>query len=132
MKFTAFTTIKNRFVLFNASWRKLSENKIVRFATYGSFAVSVCTLLLPILWWTKLPPVVPLWFSRPWGTDRLASPFALYVLPIGSVIWTYINMYVSSTLLSDNLVFSQIVAITSFVASMLVAAEVLEIILIVI
>jgi hypothetical protein len=29
----------------------------------------------------QLPPVVPLYYSRPWGTSQLTGPYSLFILP---------------------------------------------------
>lgn len=33
------------------------------------------------IFFAKLPPQVPLWYSRPWGEEQLASPVFLVLVP---------------------------------------------------
>ena len=40
-----------------------------------------------IAWfWKTLPPQVPLWYSKPWGDERLASPWFLFLPLLSSII----------------------------------------------
>ncbi|TSC85277.1 MAG: hypothetical protein G01um101416_983 [Microgenomates group bacterium Gr01-1014_16] len=41
---------------------------------------------LVLVFLAKLPPQVPLWYSRPWGEDQLAQPVFLWIIPIGILI----------------------------------------------
>lgn len=40
----------------------------------------------------KLPPVVPLYFTLPWGEARLTSKLMLYILPLASLLFLIINL----------------------------------------
>lgn len=42
-------------------------------------AVAVC---VPIAFRTKLPPEIPLWYSKPWGEGQLAKPVWLAMGPV--------------------------------------------------
>lgn len=81
-------------------------------------SILVSTLLL--LWrYGSLPPLVPLWYSKPWGTDRLAHPLWLILLPAASLLILLINTYASRTLTRDMLIFSQILAATALLVAIL-------------
>lgn len=41
-------------------------------------AVSIC---VPIAFRNKLPPEIPLWYSKPWGEEQLAKPGWLAIVP---------------------------------------------------
>ena len=46
---------------------------------------SVIGIAYILLSWKRLPPLVPLWYIKPWGHDRLASPWFLF-LPLTLVL----------------------------------------------
>lgn len=48
---------------------------------------SVITLLI-----TKIPTVVPIYFTLPWGEARLAPKYMLYILPAITVIFLVFNL----------------------------------------
>lgn len=113
-------------------WKTLAVNRIIRIATYASCMLCAVTIILPLVVWAKLPPLVPLWFSKPWGLERLAPPGWLFLLPISGLFFLAINMCISLYLLTEHLVFSQILFIASFIVAMLSCITVLEIIFLVI
>lgn len=57
-------------------------NKISFGYIWVAVAAIVVTLGLLVVYWRSLPPEVPLWYSRPWGQEQLASPYWLWLVPI--------------------------------------------------
>ncbi len=43
----------------------------------------------------NFPLAVPLWFSNPWGVERLAEPVFLWLLPTASFAAVVINFFLS-------------------------------------
>lgn len=81
-----------------------------------SIAVSVGILL----WrYPTLPPYVPLWYGKPWGTDRLAHPLWLAILPAGALCILVVNTVISRLFLRDMLIFIQILAIAALLTALL-------------
>ena len=52
--------------------------------------LSMCYFLL-LFYWQRLPPVVPFFYSLPWGEEQLSSPFALILLITGAVFLYVLN-----------------------------------------
>lgn len=125
--------IKQRIEGMRSGWRTLSTNKIVSLATRGAIVSSCIGIIAIIFAWNKLPPLVPLWYSKPWGTERLAASAWLFLLPASTLIITGINAYISSLFLTNEyLVFSQIMSLGSGVISILSLITVIKIIFLVI
>lgn len=122
------TEIKNQWTRVRASWDILSKNKIISLTTTASLILFVIGVGAIAIFWNKLPPVVPLWYSKPWGTDRLANPLWLFLLPGSSLAITGINIYIASMLTSEYLVFSQTLSLSSFVISILSIITLIKII----
>ena len=82
----------------------------------ASVVISVALLL----WrFPSLPPLVPLWFGKPWGIDRLAHPFWLVLLPAGRLVIFIVNTIASRLLTPDMLIFTQILAATALIVAIL-------------
>lgn len=66
---------------------------------FSSQTVSLFFLVLSVvlIWrnFQDLPLTVPLWFSKPWGEQRLAEPTFLWMLPISSLIIFGVNLSLS-------------------------------------
>lgn len=97
----------------------MQNNWLIQLVNRSILVLTGASLLVIILRWQHLPPVVPLWYSLPWGTDQLAAPLWLLVLPLGSALIFGINVVISAYLLTDYLLFIQLAYLTSFLVSLL-------------
>jgi hypothetical protein len=107
-------------------------NRIVRITTYGSIILCCITICIPLFYWKILPPFVPLWFSRPWGVERLASLYWLFLPPLSSSLGLVITMNISIRLLKEHLVFAQILSVVTFIICIMSFVTVTKIITLVI
>lgn len=96
-----------------AKFRTLHTNAIIMWCTILTCFSIVLSVTLLIWAWDKLPTQVPLWYSKPWGEDRLTSPSWLFLLPGATCIWYIINTLLSIHVTKDHLVFSQILSLSS-------------------
>ncbi len=102
---TPWIAIKN-------NWLIVLVNKFVIFCTITSLSAIA-------LRWNNLPPMVPLWYSRPWGIDQLASPYWLFILPIGSLMLYSVNRAISTYVTAEYLIFTQVLYLTSLLITLL-------------
>ncbi len=109
-------------------WNRLSTNKIVSLATYLAIIGALVGFISIVFSWKLLPPLIPLWYSKIWGSERLAATPWLFLLPTSTLIITTLNMYIASFLITEYLVFSQIMSLGSLVISMLSTITLLKII----
>ena len=110
---------QQRMVRIHNGWKSLSTNTIVSLATRGAILCSLLAAISILFAWPKLPPVVPLWYSKTWGTERLAHAAWLFILPSSTLTITLVNAYIASFLTNEYLVFSQIISLGSFVINIL-------------
>lgn len=126
MKFTfPKTPTPNEFLLGIGPLRETWE---YRFAS----VTAVLQLLIgggAIAWfWRQLPPAIPLWYSRPWGEDRLVSPWFLF-LPLGVAIVVYaINIALVIRTSTDHPMFARVLFLASSLVSCLSAIAVVRIV----
>lgn len=50
----------------------------------------------------KLPPQVPLFYSRPWGEAILASPLILWILPLICIVTFLVNLSLALFVFAQN------------------------------
>jgi uncharacterized membrane protein len=98
-------------------WRILYYNRIITVSTFTVLVIYCASLILIITQFAKLPPVVPLWYSQPWGPERLAHPLWLFVLPIVGMLWYVIDVVLSVSIASEYLVFSQLLVFASVIVN---------------
>lgn len=83
----------------------------------GFFLISLAL----IAWqWSSLPPQVPLYYSLPWGEQRLAAPWELTLLPTMILSIFITNLLTAFLLVRDNELMVKALIFTSlFVAGLL-------------
>jgi hypothetical protein len=104
-----------------SNWIYSLASKIILFC----FVVSVGLII-----WRHplLPPQIPLWYSQAWGTDRLAGSLWIFLLPVSSLLWYFIDVILSIYVTRDHYTFSQVLFVSSlFVAvfSLITVANIL-------
>ena len=100
-------------------WRTLSANWIVSLSHKFVLICFVLSLGILLLRWGLLPPMVPLWYSRPWGADQMTEPYWLFLLPAASIFLYIINVLVSIYFTAEYLIFTQMLFLSSLIVSLL-------------
>lgn len=85
-------------------WLEKTITKQVRI----SLALILLQLGVIIFFFPRLPPQLPLFFSRPWGEAQLTSPLTLILLPAFSFVFLIINSLLSSLFLEEKVFLAQL------------------------
>jgi hypothetical protein len=101
------------------AWNDIKNNWIIQVVRKSVIACFIISLLFIIWQWKRVPPLVPLWYSRPWGTDQLASPIWLFLLPLGGLLIYFINLSVSMYITAQYLIFTQMLFLSSLLVNIL-------------
>ena len=67
------------------------------------------------LFWSRIPPQVPLFFSRPWGEEQLASKNQILLLPSLTLAFFFFNFLSAVKVFDKEPLLSRILVITSTV-----------------
>ena len=78
--------------------------------------------------WSKLPPQIPLFYSKPWGEDILSRPLFFWVLPGFSVLVFVINFILSILVSNENKFLNRIFAFASLFVSLAILFDIFKII----
>lgn len=89
-------------VYYRSSLMKIKEMFTLRYygvndtTSRGAYRWSLVAILVMLvvlgLLWGRLPLEVPLYFSKPWGEERLASWYMLFILPLIGTGVTILNL----------------------------------------
>lgn len=94
------------------------------------FFLAVCLLFL-LLFWQKLPPQIPLFYSLPWGIEQLGSPIGLLLFPI-SILAAIGLILLTKKFISKEQLLVLIVSFTGALFSFMACFSLIKIILLVI
>lgn len=99
---------------------------------FWSLAFSLIALSLGIFLigfsWSRLPPEVPLYFSRPWGQEQLAPKFQIIILPALSLGIFLSHLVTATRLFTSNLPLVRILIGTSSVLILVLILSLFQII----
>jgi hypothetical protein len=101
------------------AWRKIENNWIIRLVNKSVFVCIIAGILLIVWRWNFLPPRVPVWYSRPWGVNQLASSFWLFLLPLSGLTIYFINLFIGKRLTAEYLIFTQMLFLSSLLVNIL-------------
>ena len=69
--------------------------------------------------WNKLPPQVPIFYSRAWGEQMLASPFVLWILPVITIFSLILNFLLAIFLKKIGQFVNRVLTVTCFFIALL-------------
>lgn len=89
----------------NAIWEDLSFKR----GAYLSVFFLAALLLGTLFTFGRVPPEIPLEYSRPWGKEQLAPKSALWLLVFGGAIMIFVHFIVASLLYKTSQLSAHIV-----------------------
>lgn len=84
------------------------------------------------LWWSKLPPQLPLFYSRPWGEEQLVAKNLFFILPAACFTFIIINLRLASFFFKKEVLLSQILIWSALIFSLLTTISLWKILTIVV
>lgn len=90
----------------------------------------LASLLLVIIFWKKLPPQVPIFYSRPWGEEQIASPTYLFLPMLLAFLLLIINLVLAKT--TDDNFLKRVLFIGGSTVAVLASITVIRIVLLII
>lgn len=84
------------------------------------------------IWWYKLPPEVPLLYSRAYGEGRLISQWGLWLLPISSLIINLISIRLAGSLIEKDKLLAQILVWLAALTTIMALVGLIKIVLLVV
>ncbi|OGG00170.1 hypothetical protein A2Y99_02430 [Candidatus Gottesmanbacteria bacterium RBG_13_37_7] len=105
----------------------LHDNYISR-ASIFYLSIQLLFIIILIWKWNKLPPELPLFYSLPRSSDQLGTPLSLLILPVSSVIFWGLNLFIAALIYPKEKVCAQIFISFSVIVSMLLLISFIKIV----
>ena len=96
--------------------------------------LTLCVIILVFglalfgFWWERLPPQVPLFYSRPWGADQLAVKPQIIFLPGLAFFIFFLNIFSSARILSKEPILARILTGSSCILAFILILALFQII----
>ena len=111
----------------------MNSTKLIRIvnqpASFLTIGLALFSFFLVYINMDRLPPEIPLWYSKIWGEQRLVNQDLLWVTPILILIIFVVNQFIANILASKGLV--GIISWSSMVFGVLITYALMRILLLV-
>jgi len=98
---------------------------------FVSFIFVSFTALLILIHKTSLPPLIPFWFSRNWGPERLSQPETIWVIPGLGLAFLLLDFTLAQLIYEKRPALSRIFAGSSVLISLILLFAIYKILLVV-
>lgn len=126
-----FFSKPNSFKIVKEELNSLLTNRLLKRVVQLAFLFLGLTFLILAFLWLKLPPQLPLFYSRPWGEEQLVEKNGFLILPISCLVFVLINLRIASIYFKKEFLLSQILVWSSFIIVALTTINIFKILLIV-
>ncbi|MBU0619329.1 hypothetical protein KKD62_03785 [Patescibacteria group bacterium] len=107
----------------------LLGEKSIKKVVKAILIINVLIIGFLIVVWPKLPPEVPLFYSRPWGEPQLAKKTELWLLSASGWTLTLINLKISSKIFARHQTLTLALIWSNLVGVLLASIALIEIVL---
>jgi hypothetical protein len=97
----------------------LKEDSFVWFSLLSSVFLIILLSLIIFLNWSRLPPRLPLFFSRPWGENQLSPSLGLWLLPALSFSILTLNLLLITSVFKQQILIRRILAGAALIITVL-------------
>jgi hypothetical protein len=105
--------------LLNRYTRTIRRDSYISWPMSGAVACSIAGVVLYIVYRDTLPSVVPLYYSLPWGEERLANTEYLLILPISILLVILVNGVIGLWTFGREVVLSRMVMLGTLLFAVL-------------
>ena|SRR3990167_6822165 len=93
------------------------RDKLSTFVYIFSILSTLAQVSLLLASWGRLPPEVPIFYSRPWGEKMLAAPIFLWILPLLAFLCLIFNFLAANFISGEEMFLKR----TLLIATLIVA-----------
>jgi|SRR3989344_6169541 len=101
---------------------------------FSFFCLIICVfaifsqIALILTSWGKLPPQLPLFYSRPWGADMLSPTVGIWILPALAIFALVLNFLLGFLLSRENFFLMRVLLVFASIISVSALYDVVKII----
>jgi hypothetical protein len=116
----------------NALTKLLRADTIFFWCFYGSLGLLLIALILIVVFYTKLPPVIPIFQQLPWGYDRLGTKETIFI-PLGISLLLFVVNFLFSAMYYERLpLVARMLSTTAFLISFFACTITIRLLLLII
>ena len=94
------------------TFRNLYQDNLCRTTIYLYLILYLLLIFFFIFKWPLLPPELPLFYSLPWGEEQLGTLLEFLVLPVSSLFFMLLNLFLGTYVFSEEPLLARILSLT--------------------
>lgn len=94
-------------------FKTLLSDVIIRYIVFATSTVTIIQLAIALLFFQKLPPLVPLFNQQPWGQQQLGRNIDIFLPILFTFVIFVVNTLLASSLYEKMPLISRLLCITS-------------------
>lgn len=110
----------------NLAYFSFADPKIKLFIKLSIFFIA-CSIIIISLKYKSLPPVVPIFYSLPWGEQQLFYKFILFIFPVMSGLTLLVNI-ILARISAQEVLIARILILAALVFSLLSVINIFNIV----
>jgi len=114
-----------------SNFKLLLLDKIIKYSLFASVFLILFQLIIAGLFLTKLPPLIPLLNSKPWGNSRLYPSITILLIPLLLIVGFIVNNLLSAVYYKTNTLAARILSFNSLLFILLSLLALVQIIFLV-
>lgn len=107
----------------------LKSDRVLKFAFSAALVLLFFQIIFIVVNYRNLPPLIPLYFQRPWGIDQIANTNFILLIPGLTLVLVFLNTYLTLSFYKESPLISRILAWGEFLFCFLTTIAVFKIIL---
>lgn len=98
-----------------SAFEKLCQDSLCLWLIALSLFLISLGIIFLVIFWSRFPPQVPLFYSQTWGEGRLAPKIQVIFLPAFAFLIFFLNLFLSARFFIKDVFLSRILIGTGFV-----------------
>ncbi|CAN5171286.1 hypothetical protein BH11PAT1_BH11PAT1_6900 [soil metagenome] len=98
---------------------QLASDKIILYGTILCFLILLLSILLVALFYSSLPPYIPLFHQLPWGIERLGNKIEFFLPSSYVLVMSILNLFLAYKIYEKMPLVSRILTITNILLTII-------------
>lgn len=100
-------------------FKYLKEDKLLLRLFFLSFVLIITTIVYIVIYYSRLPLLLPVFNQLPWGEQRLSDTLGIFIPSIVVFIILFFNIFASAVVYPRSPLISRMFAVTSLLTALL-------------
>ncbi|MEK7513876.1 MAG: hypothetical protein AAB430_03545 [Patescibacteria group bacterium] len=107
---------------------QLTTDSVMKIALRIGLVAMGLSLIILAIFWGKIAPEIPLWYSRPYGENQLTASWVLWLIPLVGLIINVATIRLSGAVIEEDKFLAQMMTIVSSLITIMALVTMIKVI----